>query len=156
MILKRIGQLVGCITLSLAAGIIGSAVMRTAIDSWYANLDKPPLLPPDGVFGLVWTILYILVGTALFLVVIAKANTKRRAYRLFGVQLVLNTAWSLIFFGARQPWLALVVILLLLASLVAVYKEFLLIRKVAAVVFVPYIAWVGFATYLNTGVALLN
>lgn len=156
MVFKRIGQLVGCMGLPLLAGFIGSLATQPNINSWYAFLDKPPLLPPNGVFAPVWITLYILMGVALFLIVITLADTKRRAYPLFGLQLVLNTLWSLIFFGAHQPWLALAIILLLLLSLIALYKEFARIRKPAAYLLVPYIAWVCFATYLNAGVALLN
>lgn len=154
--LKKIAIFAGSILLSLAAGGIGSLATIPNIPSWYAGLDKPPLLPPNEVFGPMWTFLYILMGIALALIVIRKANGKKPAYIWFGVQLVLNTLWSVVFFGLHQPWIAAAIIIALIASIVMTALKFRKIVPVTVWMFIPYLAWVCFATYLNIGVALLN
>lgn len=155
--LKKAAQLISSIALSFSAGAIGSLATIPNIPTWYAGLDKPPLLPPNGVFGPVWSLLYVFMGVALYLVWIAKSKQeKRRAYIAFGVQIILNTLWSIVFFGLHLPWLGVVVILILLGAIVWTMYEFWKHSKPAAYLLVPYIAWVSFATYLTVGVALLN
>lgn len=154
--LKKIAVFTGSIILSLAAGGIGSLATIPNIPSWYAGLDKPPLLPPNEVFGPMWTFLYILIGIALALVIIRKASDKKQAYIWFSVQLALNTLWSVVFFGLHQPWIAAVIIVALIGSIIMTALKF---RKIAPMTFwmlAPYLAWVCFATYLNIGVAILN
>lgn len=154
--LKRIIIFTGSILLSLAAGGIGSLATIPNIPTWYASLDKPPLLPPNEVFGPMWTFLYVLMGITLALVVIRKASHKTQAYTWFGVQLVLNTLWSVTFFGLHQPWLAAVIIVALIGSIIMTALKFRQIVPATLWMFVPYLAWVCFATYLNVGVAILN
>lgn len=154
--LKRIGQFVASVGVSFAAGGLGSIATTPNIPTWYAGLDKPPLLPPNEVFGPVWGLLYLLIGIALFLVWIAPGNDKRNAYFAFFTQISLNTIWSFMFFGFQQPWIGLVVILLLIGSIVWTMKEFKRFSRPAFWLFVPYLAWVCFATYLTVGVAVLN
>lgn len=146
----------GSILLSLAAGAIGSLATVPNIPSWYAGLAKPPLLPPNEVFGPVWTVLYVLMGIALGLIITHKAAGKKPAYIWFGVQLALNTLWSIVFFGLHLPWVAAIIILALLAAIVITALKFRQFVPVTTWLFVPYLAWVCFATYLNIGVAVLN
>lgn len=153
----KILKLIVSIAVSLAAGGIGSLATIPNIPTWYAGLDKPPLLPPNEVFGPVWSILYVLIGIALFLVWTSESHvSKRSAYILFATQLALNTLWSVVFFGLHLPWLAAGVIVLLLISIGITIRLFARHSKIAAWLFVPYLAWVCFATYLNIGVAMLN
>lgn len=154
--MRKIAIFVGSIALSLAAGAIGSLATIPNIPTWYASLDKPQLLPPNEVFGPVWTILYILIGIALALIITAEAEKKKPAYLWFGIQLFLNTLWSLIFFGLQLPRAAFAVILLLGFSIVMTMIEFRKINQAAFYLFYPYIVWVLFASYLNLGVAILN
>ncbi|HLP44178.1 MAG TPA: TspO/MBR family protein, partial [Candidatus Nanoarchaeia archaeon] len=121
-------------------------------------LNKPALTPPSWVFGPVWTILYVLMGVALFFVWNEGWNRGgvRIAVSVFGVQLVLNTAWSLIFFGAKNPGAALIEIVLLWISILFTIILFSKISKRAGVLLVPYIVWVSFAAYLNYGIWTLN
>lgn len=154
--IKKIATFVGSIFLSLAAGGIGSLATIPNIPSWYAQLEKPLLNPPNWVFGPVWTILYVLMGIALALIILSPASNKKPAYFWFGAQLVFNTLWSVVFFGLHQPWPAVIVIVALLASIVMTAKEFRRIVPVTFWLFAPYLAWVCFATYLNVGVAFLN
>ncbi|HMQ95806.1 MAG TPA: tryptophan-rich sensory protein [Candidatus Saccharibacteria bacterium] len=153
---RKVVVFIVSILISLAAGGIGSVATVPNIPSWYAGLDKPPLLPPNELFGPVWTALYILMGIALALVILHQANSKKYAYIWFGVQLVLNTLWSIVFFGLHQPWVAVAVIIALIASIVMTMKEFRRFVPASLWLFVPYLAWVLFATYLNVGVAVLN
>lgn len=151
------GKLVVSLALPFVAGAIGSLATFSNIPTWYAELAKPVLSPPNWVFGPVWTTLYLLMGISLYLVWTAKyKNPKRQAFALFGVQLVLNTLWSLVFFGTHWLWGGVLVILPLLVTIVLTVRKFLLISRVAAYLLIPYVLWVGFATVLNVAVALIN
>ncbi len=155
--LKKILIFVGSILGSLAAGGIGSLATVPNIPTWYEHLDKPALIPPNGVFGPVWSILYVMMGIALALIILEETKEpKKQAYIWYGIQLVLNTLWSLVFFGLQQPWLAFVIIIALIVSIIMTMRAFHKIRPLTMWLLVPYIAWVSFATYLNVGVALLN
>ena len=143
----------------LAAAAVGSAVTYPSITSWYAELAKPAFSPPNWVFGLVWTVLYILMGLALYFVWTAprsKKYDKKKAIVAFGVQLALNVLWSIVFFGLQSPWLGVITILGLLISILLTVQLFQPISKKAAYLLVPYVLWVSFATVLNTAVAALN
>jgi benzodiazapine receptor len=139
------------------AGALGTIPTAMAIPSWYRTLRKPSWNPPDGVFGPVWTTLYALMGIALVMVRRAPTPTPTaRAQGLFGLQLALNLAWSFVFFGGRNVRGGLVVIGLLWVSIVATIAEFSRIRRAAALLLVPYLAWVSFATILNADIARRN
>jgi len=122
---------------------------------WYEGLRKPPLNPPNWVFGPVWSALYLAIAVAAWLVWRARPGSAQ-PLALWGSQLVLNAAWSLLFFGLQLPSLALVEIVLLLAVLLATFVSFFRIRALAGMLFLPYVAWVSFATYLNAGLWYLN
>lgn len=154
--LKKFMVFAGSIVLSFAAGGIGSLATIPNIPTWYAQLDKPPFLPPNEIFGPVWTLLYLLMGIALALVILRKADVKKPAYAWFGVQLTLNTLWSVVFFGLHLPWLAAVIIVALICSIVMTAIKFRQIEPATIWMVAPYLAWVCFATYLNVGVAILN
>ena len=155
--IKKIATVLGSILLSLAAGGIGSLATTPNIPTWYEPLDKPPLLPPNGVFGPVWTVLYILMGIALALVILKEVKkSKQAAYLWFGVHLVLNTLWSVVFFGLQQPWIAVIIIFVLIGAIIMTAIKFRQLVPVTLWMFAPYLAWVCFATYLNIGVAVLN
>lgn len=140
-----------CIGVCELAGLAGSLVTRRAIPTWYASLQKPSFRPPDWVFGPVWTILYLLMGIAVFLVLTKGFSQPavRSAVVAFIVQLVLNAAWSFLFFGLRSPLLGLIDILLLWAAIVVTMYLFWGVSRPAAVLMVPYILWVSFAAVLN-------
>jgi translocator protein len=142
---------------SFAAGAVGSLATVPNIPLWYAALDKPMLNPPNWVFGPVWSVLYLLMGVALALVILENTKQpKKKAYVWYGLQLVLNTVWSLVFFGLHAPWLGVVTILALIVGILLTISEFYRIKKITAWLLVPYLAWVCFATYLTVGIALLN
>jgi tryptophan-rich sensory protein len=155
--LKRVGQLVVSIGVSFLAGGLGALATTPNIPSWYAGLDKPPFLPPNEIFGPVWTLLYLLMGIALFLVWIKdKKINAATTYTAFGAQLLLNLLWSIVFFGLHLPWIGVLVIVSLIASIIWTISEFSKYSKAAMWLLMPYLAWVCFATYLTLGVAFLN
>jgi tryptophan-rich sensory protein len=126
----------------------------TAPGAWYAGLAKPPFNPPDWLFAPVWTVLYVLIA-------IAGWRTFERdrsgwSIRIWWVQLVLNFLWSPVFFTAHQIGIALAVILLLLTAILAFIGSSWRQDSVAAWLFVPYAAWVGFASALNAAILALN
>jgi tryptophan-rich sensory protein len=145
-----------CIALCQAIGGLGAIVTIPAIPSWYAGLIKPPLTPPDRIFGPVWTALYALMGLTLCLLVISRAPQRARAIRAFTVQLALNALWSPVFFGARRPGAALAVIAALWAAVVWTIRESAKVSRPAAWLLAPYLAWISFAAYLNAGIFYLN
>ena len=117
---------------------------------WFAALDLPSITPPGWVFATAWTILYICMGLSLAMVLHARgAKGRGFALLLFFVQLIANFAWSPLFFGAHQVTSALYLIIFMLMVAVATAFAFAPIRKAAAWLLVPYIAWLGFATLLN-------
>lgn len=140
----------------LLAGAIGSLATTPNIPTWYAGLEKPPLNPPREVFGPVWTVLYIMMGVALFLYTQSPRPEKRDGYIAFGVQLALNTSWSIVFFGMQSPWGGVAVIVALIAAIIVNIVKFNILSGVSALLLVPYLLWVMFATYLNVGIELLN
>ena len=153
----KIIKLLTCIMASLAVGAIGSIATIPNIPIWYAGLDKPWFNPPNWIFGPVWTILYVLMGVALYLVWTSQSKRgKRRAFALFGIQLFLNTAWSIVFFGLHMPWTAVGIIALLLIFIIMTMIEFRHFSRIAMYLLVPYLAWVSFASLLNISIAVLN
>lgn len=141
----------------IVASLLGNAATIPNIAPWYEGLVKPPLNPPNWVFGPVWTLLYILMGVAFYRILRSPDSARRRrAVWLFLAQLVLNAAWSFAFFAAHSPLLGLVVILPLEALILATIDAFRRIDGVAAACLVPYALWVGFATYLNGALFALN
>jgi benzodiazapine receptor len=154
---KRIGILIGTILLCQTAGGIGSLFTFDSITTWYAGLQKPFFTPPNFVFGPVWITLYTLMGIALFLVLwVPKSKEKNTGLMLFGGQLVLNTLWTIVFFGLHEILIAFVMIVALWAFILLNIYWFWKIEKRAAYLLVPYLAWVTIASTLNLGILLLN
>ncbi|PIR63241.1 MAG: TspO protein [Candidatus Pacebacteria bacterium CG_4_9_14_3_um_filter_40_12] len=151
--------LLSSILLSQLAGAIGSIFTASSIPTWYATLTKPFFNPPNWLFGPVWITLYTLMGIALY-IVWNKANaSKKKNYFpvwLFLAHLVINTLWSIIFFGVKDLLAALLTIFLLWGMIFALIKMFYKIEKKAAYLLYPYLAWVSFATLLNAALLLLN
>ncbi len=148
----------GWILIAEGAGIVGSIFTTPEIAGWYTTLVKPELNPPSWVFGPVWTTLFLLMGVAAFLV--ARAGWDRldvkKALGVFVLQLVLNSMWSLAFFGLHSPALALGVIIILWIAILTTIIAFSRVSKTASYLLYPYILWVSFAAYLNLAIVLLN
>jgi benzodiazapine receptor len=119
-------------------------------NSWFQSLDLPEITPPGWVFGAAWTVLYVLIGLSLAMVLHARgARGRGFALILFFVQLIANYAWSPVFFGAQQVTLALYLIVFILMVSIATTIAFAPVRKAAAWLMVPYLAWLSFAAILT-------
>lgn len=156
--MNNVLKLIVAIAVSELAGIIGSVFTTPSIDGWYAGIVKPALNPPAWVFGPVWTTLFALMGIAAFLVWRKGLDRKdvKIALGIFGGQLVLNTLWSIIFFGLHSPGGAFIEIIFLWLAILATILVFVKISKPAAWLLAPYILWVSFAVYLNYSIWMLN
>jgi len=151
-------KLIVSILICQAAGLIGSFFTIPAIPTWYAMLKKPSFNPPNWVFGPVWTTLFVMMGVAVFLVWRKGLNTSqvKIALSIFGVQLILNTLWSLLFFGLRSPLAGLIEIWVLWIAITLTLVFFLKISLAAGLLLLPYLAWVSFAAILNLAIWRLN
>jgi tryptophan-rich sensory protein len=147
-----------CIFLCLSAGGIGSAFTAAAIPEWFVTLSKPSFSPPNWIFAPVWTLLYIMMGLAAALV--WKKGLEypqvRGALVVFLIQLILNMAWSVLFFGLRSPLYGLIDILFLWVMILVTIARFSKVSTPAALLLTPYLLWVTFASGLNLGIFLLN
>jgi translocator protein len=151
--LALVGWILSIVALGAAAGIF------FAPGAWYAVLQKPAFNPPNWIFGPVWTALYILMATALWLVrreQTASPALRSRASRWFAAQFLLNLLWTPLFFGLRSPLLAVVDIGLLWLALIATMVAFRRVHPLAACLLLPYLAWVTFAAVLNAAIWRLN
>ena len=151
-------KLIIAILISELAGSIGSLFTFPSITGWYTTLAKPELAPPNWVFGPVWTTLFALMGIASFIVWRKGWSHKkvRVALTFFVIQLILNTFWSIIFFGMHNPGGAFIEIIFLWFAILATLISFYKISKGAGYLLVPYLLWVSFAAYLNYSIWMLN
>lgn len=146
-----------CLGVPLIVGGIAGFATVTSLESWYAGLNKPSFNPPNWIFGPVWTTLYALMGISLFLILREKAwSWKNSSLRIFALQLLLNFLWSFFFFYFESPLLALIDIFLLWASILWMLLDFYPKSKAAALLNIPYLMWVSFASILNGAIFLLN
>lgn len=157
--MKKVFLFILAMVLSFLPGAIG--VMFTphgASNVWYNGLNKSVLTPDGWVFGVAWTILYALLGIALFFIM----NNQRRgvgkagAYVLFGIQMILNALWCVLFFGVGMPMPAFICIAALIFVTIMMVGAFGRISRGAAWMVVPYLAWLIFAAYLNGTILYLN
>ncbi|HOU70435.1 MAG TPA: tryptophan-rich sensory protein [Methanothrix sp.] len=151
-------KLVLCIVASQGAGLFGSIFTNMSVTTWYPTLVKPWFAPPDGVIPVVWTVLFTLIGISLFLA--WRAGLSRPEFRgaayAFAAQFVVNILWSAAFFGLQSPLAGLTVIALLWILILLTIYRFYPLSKQAAMLLVPYLAWVSFAAILNFGILKLN
>lgn len=144
----------GIVLLGFLSGAVGGSGPG---NPWFDGLAKPGIYPPPATFGIVWTVLYVLMGLALALVATAAgARGRGLAVGLFVVQLALNLAWSPLFFGAHQITAALYLLFAIDLAVIATIAAFYRVRPRAALLLVPYLAWVLFATVLNWQFLSLN
>ena len=149
-------KLLICIAIPLAVGGL-SALFTAGNMKLFEEINKPPLSPPGWLFPVVWTILYVLMGIALYLVVMTKTReNKTPAIISFGVQLFFNFFWSIIFFNAQAYLFAFIWLILLWVAIVVNIYLFNKINSTSAKLLIPYLVWVTFAGYLNLGIYILN
>lgn len=150
--MKKYIALLGFVVLVLGVGTLVG--LMTLPGEWYAGLQKPFFNPPPWIFAPVWSVLYILIAVAGWLV--WSKDPKSPAMWLWVVQLALNFLWTPVFFALHRPGLAVVVIVALLAAILAFMAQARRLDRVAAWLFLPYALWVAFATLLNTAIWWLN
>ena len=157
MKISHIIKLIISILLPLSVGAVAGMFTSQAVPTWYASLNRPSFSPPNWVFGPVWTSLYILLGISFFLIWKEEASKERYlAIKVFSIQMLLNFAWSFLFFYFNLIGAALIEIILLWTSIAAMIYLFYKIKPVAAYMNIPYLLWVSFATILNAGYYFLN
>ena len=155
---KKLTYIVIVVSVCLVIGFLSSFATQSSVNDWFVTLNKPSFNPPNWVFAPVWTVLYIMMGIAAGLVWAKGFHhlwVKTALYH-FGFQLLLNASWSIVFFGLKEPFWALVVIITLLILLVLTIRWFRIVSTIAAWLLVPYLLWVCFATALNYKIWELN
>lgn len=148
-----------CVASCLAIGFLSSQVTKDAIITWYPTIIKPSFNPPNWIFAPVWSMLFTFMGIASGLVwtkIDGNKDLVKKALIFFVIQLALNALWSYLFFGLQNPMLALIEIVLLWLMIYETYNQFSKIDKIAGYLFIPYLAWVGFALILNANIWWLN
>lgn len=151
-------RLVIAIVICEGAGVVGSLFTTPSIQTWYATLTKPSFSPPNWLFAPVWTLLFLLMGISAYIIWSKGLNADevKIALVIFGIQLLLNIFWSILFFGYHAPMAAFVEIIFLWLSILATIIYFLPISALAAWLLTPYILWVSFASILNFYLWRLN
>lgn len=149
--------LILCLAIPLGVGALSALFTMGDMQS-YAALNRPPLSPPGWLFPVVWSILYLLMGYASYLIVTAQTveSEKRRALTAYGAQLLANFIWPLLFFGLKWYLAAFFWLVILWVLIYITIRRFSEIRELAGDLLIPYILWVTFAGYLNLGIYLLN
>jgi len=158
MKIKNIWLLLLSLFIPLAVGYLGSLLTMPGLDSWYGGLTKPAFTPPNWLFAPAWTLLFILMGLAFFLILRDGRENKNfsAAWMSFGAQLFLNIYWSFLFFFVQEPPLAFYGLISLWSMIFVNIYYFYQIKKSAAYLLIPYIAWVTFAGALNYSIWYLN
>ncbi|MEO7446434.1 MAG: TspO/MBR family protein [Ferruginibacter sp.] len=155
--MKKILPLALAILIPVAIGAVSGLFTTEAIGGWYRTIVKPSFNPPNWIFGPVWTLLYILMGIASWLVwKQGKNKDVKPALTLYAIQLILNFSWSFIFFYLEQPGWAFAEIIVLWVMILLTIFAFSKHSKTAAWLMVPYISWVSFASLLNFSIWHLN
>ncbi len=148
-------KLIACIAIPIAVGGIAALLTRDGIAAFEVVI-KPPLTPPAWLFPLCWTVLYVLMGIASYLVAVTEDDLRGNALLFYGVQLVLNFVWPLLFFNLEAYLFSFVWLVILWAIILVTMLKFYKISEKAGDLLLPYILWVTFAGYLNFGTFLLN
>ena len=149
-------QLIVIVLVTQLAGILGNLFSGNAGQS-YSTFIKPPLSPPGWLFGIVWPVLYLLMGIAAYIIYKTPQTPERKKVTaLYWMQLFVNFLWPIIFFRFEWYWISVLVILLLDVLVSMTAMRFYKLKKVAGYLMIPYLLWLLFATYLNIGVAILN
>jgi len=154
----KAGSFIIAVAVPLLIGAAGSFFTQQSVSDWYLTLEKPFFNPPNAVFPIAWTFLYISMGMASWFVWVSrkKVPVANKALIVYGVHLILNLMWSYLFFTLKNPLFAFIEILILLALIVYTTRLFFRISPIAGWLMVPYIGWVSFATLLNGSIVWLN
>ena len=152
---KKIGKIILAIIIPLAVGGLSALITMNQMEL-FETVAKPPLAPPRWFFPVAWTILYILMGIASYLLYIADTEEGREALVLYGVQLFFNFFWSIIFFNLEAYWFALIWLFIMWIIILLLLIKSRKVDERAFWLLLPYFIWTTFAFYLNFGIAVLN
>lgn len=148
-------QLAISLFISLGVGLLAGILTADSF-TVYEGLIKPPLSPPAWLFPVVWTVLYILMGISAYMIYQSDNDFKYVALTIYGVQLIFNFFWSIIYFNIGNVLFAFVWLVMLWVLIVAMIISFAQINKTSALLQIPYLIWVTFAGYLNLALYVLN
>lgn len=155
--MKNFFKLISLIFICLLPGIIGGFFTANNLYPWFSLLTKPSFNPPNWIFSPIWVTLYTLMGISLFLILKSEnSREKTQGVVFFGVQLILNSLWSIVFFGLHKILLAFIVIIFLMLFIILSILKFHRVSKPAAYILIPYLLWVSFALVLNLSLYQLN
>lgn len=154
--MKKLPKLIISLLIPQLAGGIGAFFTTPNISTWYASLEKPSFNPPNFIFAPVWTTLFLLMGISLYLIWSKEKGNKKIALIFFSIQLILNTLWSILFFGLQNPFLAFIEIIILWTFILLTSLKFYRLNKTAAFLLTPYLLWVSFAAVLNFTIFRIN
>lgn len=157
--MNKFAKIVVCVSACLILGFGSGQVTKMSLLSWYPTLIKPSFNPPNWAFPVAWTALFIMMGIAAGLVwnyIDKKNEAVKNALLFFGIQLILNVLWSILFFGIQNPFLALIEIVVLWLIIYETFIKFSKIDRLAGNLLIPYLIWVGFAMILNGSIWWLN
>lgn len=143
-----------CILIPLAVGSISALLSGSTLV--YSELNKPMLSPPSFIFPIVWTILYILMGVSSYIIYSSNSPNKSKALKTYGIQLLFNFCWSIIFFEFSQYLLAFIWLVILILLTGVMIKQFYSISPFTAYLQIPYLVWCLFAAYLNFSIFIMN
>lgn len=153
----RVFALIAFMVLCLIISAAGGAVTATSVNDWYTTLQKPFFNPPNWLFAPVWTAIYFMIAFSGWRVWLTNGFGRTKiAFGIYGAQLLLNLAWSFLFFGAESPLLGLIDIIPLFILIVINTIVFFRLDRLAGLLLLPYVAWVGFASLLNAAIWHLN
>lgn len=148
-------KLILCLAIPLLVGGLAALLSMNSFEV-YKSVNKPALAPPSWLFGVAWSILYVLMGISSYMICISGSPESREALRIYAIQLVFNFIWPLVFFAARAFLPAFVLLCVLWVTVLIMINKFCSIRPAAAYLQIPYLLWLTFAGYLNIMVYLLN
>lgn len=154
--MKKIVQILIPILICMLVGFISSRFQLDSIVNWYPDLSKSDLTPPNSVFPIAWSILYILMGISVGLILASNSRKKNSLVKIFILQLLLNFTWSIAFFYFQSPAAGLVNIILLEIIIIYYAISAYPVRRVSSILFIPYVLWVSFASYLNFYIYFYN
>lgn len=150
---RKLKPIIVCLLIPLAIGGLGAGLTNGNFE-FYKHMERPPLAPPAIAFPIVWAALYILMGVGSYLVWSTGDERRGNALTVYGVSLLLNFAWPLLFFGARKYWLAFAVLAALFVAVIGYSVKFGRLNRAAGLLQIPHNIWLVLAGYLNLWVAI--
>ena len=154
--MKKLFSILVAVAICLFVGWLSSLMNVPSIEAWYPTLQKSSFTPPEYIFPIVWSVLYVLLGVSVGLLYNVHDISRRPLMTLFAVQLLFNVSWSFFFFKMQSPILAFVNLLILVMLGVAYFIGTMMVKRSSGLFFLPYLLWILFATYLNFYIVIYN